>query len=29
MVDFDKKEVNALEELFPDIEVLICSFHRE
>ena len=29
MVDFDKKEVNALEELFPDIEVLICSFNRE
>ena len=29
MADFDKKEVNALEELFPDIEVLICSFNRE
>ena len=29
MVDFDEKEISALEELFPDIEVFICSFHRE
>ena len=29
MVDFDEKEINALEELFPDIEVFIYSFHRE
>ena len=29
MVDFDEKEINALEELFPDIEVFICSFHSE
>ena len=29
MVDFVEKEINALEELFPDIEVFICSFHRE
>ena len=25
----DEKEISALEELFPDIEVFICSFHRE
>ena len=29
MVDFDEKEINALEELFGDIEVFICNFHRE
>ena len=29
MVDFDEKEINALEELFPDIEVFIYCFHRE
>ena len=29
MVETDKKENNALNELFPDIEVFICSFHRE
>ena len=29
MVDFDEKEISALEELFLDIEVFICSFHRE
>ena len=29
MVETDKKENNGLNELFPDIEVFICSFHRE
>ena len=29
MVDFDEKEINVLEELFGDIEVFICNFHRE
>ena len=29
VIDFDKMEINALEELFPDIEVFICSFHHE
>ena len=29
MVDFDEKEINALEKLFADTEMFICSFHRE
>ena len=29
MIDFDEKEINVLEELFPDIEVFVCSFYRE
>ena len=29
MVDFDEKEIKALEDLFLDIEVFIFSFHRE
>ena len=29
MVDFNEKEINALEELFSAIVVFICSFHHE
>lgn len=29
MIDFGKKEINKLEELFSDIEAFICSFHSE
>ena len=29
MVDFDEKENNALDKLFPNTEVFIYSFHRE
>ena len=29
MVDFDKKEISALENVFPGILVFLCDFHRE
>ena len=29
IVDFDEKEINALESVFPDIVVFLCDFHRE
>ena len=29
MVDFDEKEIKALETLFPNIKVFLCDFHRE
>ena len=29
MVDFGEEAISALQELFPNIEALICSFHRE
>ena len=29
MADVEEKEINALKVLFPDIDMFICSFHRE
>ena len=29
MVDFDEKEISALENVFPGILVFLCDFHRK
>ena len=29
MTDFDEKEINALERVFPECKVYLCDFHRE
>ena len=29
MIDFDEREIKAIEEIFPDSETYICDFHRE
>ena len=29
MVDFDSAEIIALEEVFTNIDIVLCDFHRE
>ena len=29
MVDYSEAEINAIEEMFPDINIYLCDFHRE